>query len=564
MIIVILSYIYIFMVCLFAGVMVRESLSRFISVPKTETIGITGVITTGLAVLTVYAEYFSIFYKVGAICHIILLMILSLGAYKYRRKISALLITVRKKFYSKEGIVCLIIVLISAYFTSRGKYHTDTGIYHAQAIRVLEEYGVLKGLGNFQLHFAYNSSYLALCALFSLSFALPFALHTMTGFFMALFTCYAVCGLMKFTSRSSHVADMARLSIVIYSITAIEYLQSPATDYGTMYMVLYIMCAWIVHAVEKKDNADDIPVYGYLSVLSIFTVSMKLSAAAIVVLAVVPFVLLVKKKATKEIWSFIAIGFLSFLPYLIRNVIISGWLFYPVEAIDFFNVVWKIPAEYMWHDSAQIKVWGRCLYDVNRLGDGVSVWAPIWWGEKTFYEKLLIVFQVAGTGAVLLNLLIRTVRKKIRADVAVFYVTVLVNIAMWFFTAPFIRYGLAFLLILPVCAGMDLAENIFKGKSFLRFACVVIAVVCMGNWTLHYAKVDKDHFVAHVKDAFYVTPVPYEDAKTDVIDMNGETVYCSAQEVVNSYYYCPNSCYLDMVKRTELIGETIEEGFKAK
>ncbi len=572
MVIVILSYIYIFMICLFAGVTVREALSKFIPVPKTEKIGITGIIVSGLVALTVYAEFFSIFYKIGAICHIIMLMILSLGAYKYRRQIGKILISIRKRFYSKEGFVCLIIVLISAYFASRGQFHKDTQIYHAQAIRILEEYGVLKGLGNFQLHFAYNSSYLPLCALFTLSFVLPFALHTMTGFFMALFTCYAGCGLMKKTSKDSHIGDMARLSIIIYSITSLEYLQSPATDYGTMYMVLYIMCAWITHSVEKPDDSDDISVYGYLSVLSIFTVSMKLSAAAIVVLAVVPFILLVKKKATKEIWSFIAIGFFAFLPYLIRNVIISGWLFYPVEAIDFFKVIWKIPAEYMRHDSAQIKVWGRCLQDepgdkFEKLSYGLSTWVPIWWDRQQFFEKLLILFQVVGAGAVFINLIVVLLKKKkFRADVSIFYITVLINIAMWFFTAPFIRYGLAFLMLLPLCSCMNLAENIFRGKAFLRFGFALIAIICFGNWTVHYLKVDAARFTHHLKDNYYVVPIPFEDDDTDEVEMNGVIVYNSAHEDdgVNSYYHCPSSCYMDMINRTELIGETIEEGFKAK
>ena len=570
MVVVLLSYVYIFLMCLIAGVAIRKALSRFIPVPNEERIGITGIVTTGLVTLTVYAECFSIFYKVGAVCHALMLIILTIGAYKYRKEVSALLINVKKRFRSKEGVVCLIIVLISAFYASRGVFHRDTGIYHAQAIRIIEEYGVIKGIGNFQLHFAYNSSYLALCALFTLSFILPFALHTMTGFIMALFTCYAACGLMKWTSRASHTADMARLAIIIYGITVLEYLQSPATDYGAMYMVLYIMCAWITQAVEKKDDSEDIPVYGYLAVLSIFTVSMKLSAAALVVLAVLPFILLVKKKMAKETVSFILIGFLSFLPYLVRNVIISGWILYPAEAIDLFNVVWKVPAEYMKFDADQIKVWGRELQDTMSVEEGITVgisdWLPIWWEKKRFYEKLLLVFQVAGAGAVLLNLFIRKVRKKIRADVAMFYIAVFINIAMWFFTAPFIRYGLAFLMLLPICAAMDLAENIFKGKTFLRFVMVAIAVVCFGNWTARYLKVDKERFVEHAKDGYYLTPIPFPDSETDEVNMNGVIVYNTVHEdeEVNSYYNCPSSCYSDMMNRSEPIGTTLKEGFKAK
>ena len=570
MLIVMLSYIYIFAICLLAGVIVRELLSRFIPVPEEGAIGITGIVVTGIAALTVYAGYFSIIYKVGALCHVLMLLLLGAGTYVYRKQVLELVYGIIAKVRSKEGIACLIIVLISAFFTSRGQYHTDTGIYHAQTIRIYEEYGVIKGLGNFQQHFAYNSLYLALCALFTMSFILPFALHTMTGFFMTLFTCYAVCGLMKWKEHRSHTADMARLAIIIYSITSLVYLQSPATDYGTMYLVLYIMAAWIAHAVEQRDPDSDIPVLGFLSVLAIFTVSFKLSAAGIVLIAVLPFILLVKKKMVKETVSFLIIGFLSFLPYLIRNVIISGWLFYPVGAIDIFNVVWKVPEAYMWEDSARIKIWGRCL-DVftnldyeTRLDFPLARWYPVWWSAKTLYEKILIMLQLAGGAAALFNVAVRVIRKKIRPEVALFYITIVINIFMWFFTAPFIRYGLAFLMLLPLCACADAAENVFKNKRVAGLVVILAAFICFGNWTAHYLKVDVKTLASTAGDGYYVAPIPFEDAKTDEVDMNGVTVYNSAGEEVNSYYYCPNSCYMDMINRTELIGSTIKEGFKPK
>ena len=52
------------------------------------------------------------------------------------------------------------------------------------------------------------------------------------------------------------------------------------------------------------------------------------------------------------------------------------------------------------------------------------------------------------------------------------------------------------------------------------------------------------------------------------IDMSkgveGQIVYSAGLDEVNSYYVCPGTCYGDMVLRSELIGNTIKEGFKAK
>ena len=48
--------------------------------------------------------------------------------------------------------------------------HVDTELYHGQAVRWMEEYSAVKGLGNIFRRSAYNSSFLCLQALFSFKF----------------------------------------------------------------------------------------------------------------------------------------------------------------------------------------------------------------------------------------------------------------------------------------------------------------------------------------------------------------------------------------------------------
>lgn len=69
---------------------------------------------------------------------------------------------------------------------------------------------------------------------------------------------------------------------------------------------------------------------------------------------------------------------------------ISGWLLYPFNGIDLFQVEWKIPEEYLLVDANQIKVWGRCLYDVNKIDWPISKWFPLWWEGQERYEKMLL------------------------------------------------------------------------------------------------------------------------------------------------------------------------------
>lgn len=428
-----------------------------------------------------------------------------------------------------------------------------------------------KGLANVQLHFAYNSAYLPLCALFTLSFVLPFALHTMTGFFALLFSSYAVYGLLDFKNHKRHGGDFARIAILVYVLTNMTGLQSPATDYGTMLIVLYILCAWITYAEEKNNlfsGIEDIALYGYLSVLSIFAVSMKLSAAMMVFMAIFPLILLIQNKMWKELFTFLLIGFISFVPYLVRNVIISGWLFYPFEYIDLFNVVWKVPVEYMKHDSDQIKVWGRCLYDVDKVIESISSWWPIWWESKQHYEEMLIYSQIVGSVLLGINAFYRLIKKEISVAIIVFYVTVYLNIIMWFLTAPFIRYGLAFLLVLPLCSLGDFWDYAVKKQSVISFLLGALIIINFCSWVDHYFMDDMVFVKRYIADGYYISPIPFEQSEMTPIDMSkevdGQIVYSAGLDEVNSYYVCPGTCYEDMVLRSELIGNTIKEGFKAK
>ena len=142
----------------------------------------------GLLVLNVYAEYFSLFAGVGFWASLIAVLLRSsaecccVGIWRIFFKISKIQACQKKTERSDEGIenskslwrkkqsrlaaVCRSDALF-AYGSSRGYMHYDTGLYHAQAIRWIEEYGVVPGLANLHSRFGYNSASFALSAFFS-------------------------------------------------------------------------------------------------------------------------------------------------------------------------------------------------------------------------------------------------------------------------------------------------------------------------------------------------------------------------------------------------------------
>lgn len=576
--------------CLIAGTGIRRILIHLGLLREQNTGGSMAAVITGIVGLTVFAEYFSIFYRVGILAHLLMLSAILLVGWKCRSELSCEFRRIQQILLSAEGPLLVCLILITAFYTSRGTFHTDTGIYHAQAIRIIEEYGVVKGIGNLQLHFAYNSSYLVFAALFTMSWILPAALHTTTGFLAVLLVCYAVHGLFRIREHEQHSADAVRIAILIYYLTNVTGSVSPVTDYGTMYMVLYLLCAWadlMEWQLKKKmylDNIADfysaaVMRYSMLSVLSIFIVSMKLSAASMAILTIYPFMELVRKGWGKKIGGLISAGLISVLPYLIRNILISGWLLYPVRVIDLFHVEWKIPAVYLDKDVGQIKAWGRCLYDVAKLDLPLRSWVPVWWAGQQHYEQMLIMAQLLALFLLVFRIIysVGNVRKvrKIRWEKTVFYLVLLTGLLLWFFTAPFIRYGLALLLVFPLCTGADTLMWILQGRKahqrlwmaiFNTIAGFLLMFIflCFTSWLDNYAEDDLVFAKHEIRSPYYLLQEPFPDAETGSEKLNGNSVYYSEHGEINSYYHCPSTCYRFMLDRSELIGDTIQDGFRAK
>lgn len=545
------------------GVGVLTLIYRLIG-KKTKKTGFVSAVMTGVVTITVYAEAFSIFYKVGMLAHLLLLFAAVLSAWLCRETFVRLYRDFRAISVSWEGILYLTFAVGIAYFSSRGLQHTDTGIYHAQAIRWYEEYGLVKGLANLQQHFGYNSGYLAYAAFFSMKWLLGRSLHVTTGFFAVFLCIWALAGLKYVKQHENNLADACRAGILIYTMVNAEGLMSPATDYGTMYLGLFIVVRWAELLCEKKDA--DVTDYALLCVAAVCAATYKLSAGTLVFLTLYPAVVLVRKKAWKEIGVYLGAGVLVLLPFLVRNVLLSGWLLYPFTAIDLFSVDWKVPAEYAEHDSDQIKVWGRCLYDVAKVDAPLWEWLPGWWDAKDTYEKMLIEANLAAIVLEGITVLhgIRHREKGLWAQL-VLHLSVFAGGICWFFLAPFIRYGLVFLLEFPLLTMGSWFHRMKNGmlRILAGYCCMAVFFLLCCYWS-YYTVADMNWIKEHLKDPAYLLQQDYDVVEVQELQVGNLTVYYPVDGDNISYHAFPGTAYIAMGERATMRGSTIEEGFRTK
>jgi len=564
MVVVILSWIYYFFLCGTIGLGIEKLLAKVLG--RKWKFQIIDYVVTGMVGITIYAAFASIIYKVGMIVHLVLLVLALVCGLGCRKEIKEMFPKAKKIIFSWEGFLFLCFVVLIAFFTSRGKFHTDTNIYHAQNIRLYEEYGIIKGMANLQLHYGYNSLYLAFVAVMSLAWLLPWSLHTTTGFIEVVLCLYALHHLKDFKEHKSHLEDAGCIAILFYALVNVTGSMSPATDYPTMFLSIYMVSAWL-RGIEEKAHYS---VYALLSVFAVFLGTMKLSAISMAFVVIYPAFFLLKEKKWKEIGIYIGMGIFVLAPYLIRNVILAGWLIYPFEAIDLFNVDWKVPLEYLLVDAYQIKVWGRCLFDINLIDMPIKEWLPVWWESQERYAQMLLGANVLGIVLAGFNLVYKWFRKiEIKVELIVLYLGLLASALVWFLMAPFIRYGLGFLLVLPLLGMASYFDYEKKGFQSIATGVLVFCIfLCFSPYADHYVTDAGVFLKQKLADPYYIVQKDYDYGSTASCVINNNVIYYNdyikEEGEINSYHYFPNTAYDAMLNRSTLVSEDIKDGFVPK
>lgn len=582
MIVILLNWAYILVTCYCIG---HAILTLFIKLLKYEgRLRSLAVLLSGFAIVTAYAGYFSIFHKVGLAANIVLIFSVIICLILERKHYLSLVVQItdiikRIKNLSTAILILRILQLCAAaiiffaiiFFTCYGMFHSDSGLYHAQSIRWIEEYGVIKGLALVQNRFGYNSAFFSVSALYSFAF-LGQSLHGVNGFMAALVTLYAYFTITDslFSHSFGNLNTITAFAPILYTVIGGIELISPTTDPILLYLVFAIIMLW-TQLID--DNETDVMPYALLCVLTAFLVSVKLSVGVLVLLAIEPAVRLIRARRIKETVICLLAGLILDLPYFIRNVIISGWVIYPFPALDLFDVAWKLPAESARHDADEITTWARYVRDASKIDQSVTEWAPVWWNGQTLIERFLsgaaILAFIAGIVwcVTALGRLIR-LRKNgpdLRLQGMLFTeLMIMLGSLFWFFTAPLIRYGYLYLLLVPLMTVAVIINDNASGKAIrlvtpILFICILLYPIGSLAWQ------DAEYIHHNWSRKYAFRQQDYPKAETGQRDFGKVTFYYPIDPGTPVWYDAfPSVLYEDNFEHMEYIGNSIPEGFRTK
>ncbi|MBQ7782173.1 MAG: hypothetical protein IJ405_09145 [Lachnospiraceae bacterium] len=510
------------------------------------------VLVAGLIMATVYAQVFSLFGKVGLAANLLLLVVCFLIITVYRSKIAEDVARWNRENTVLRKVLVVVLVFVWAYFTSRGYLVYDSDLYHGQSIRWIEEYGVVKGLANLHVRFAYNSASFALSALYSMKFLLGQSLHTMGGFW-ALVLSIGVLDIGKSWKRKKMLlSDFAKVAAIYYLTVICDEIVSPSSDYVVMIVVFFIVIKWL-EQLENAEKSGSVVPYALLCVCGVYAVTLKLTAGLILILLFKPAMTLLKEKRWKEIGMYLLMGLGIAIPWLTRTVIISGWLLYPFPALDLFSVDWKVSAEIARVDGAEIKTWGRALYDASKVNVPITQWFSNWFATLLTMEKLLILADFLSIG-ILLPVAVWTFikRKKENADYLLVMAALLCSYLFWQTSAPLIRYGYAYVLLVAALAAGWLLQKM-RLQRVVYFGLIVYGAykVCMLALT-----------VCNTASApYYLWQQDYGTYELQTYELNGEVFYYPVSGDRTGYEYFPTA---PVKPNIEFRGDGIADGFRAK
>lgn len=506
----------------------------------------------GIVAVTVYAQFFSIFYKVGLLANLILLIICGICVCVFFRDFSDKLHTMRLTITPVKAGVVLLLFLLFAYGTSTGIIHYDTGLYHAQSIRWIEEIGAVKGLGNLHSRLAYNSAAFCLSALYSFSFLSGQSFHCCAGFlaFLLALTCGEAFS--KNREKKLKLSDFARVLGIYYLLIIFDEMISPASDYFMVLCVFYIVIRWL--DLLEEGEKSYVP-YGLLCIMGVCVVTFKLSGALILLLTLKPAVQMIREKRGKEILLYMGAGVLTLLPFLIRNVILSGWLLYPFTFVDLFDVPFKIPKGMADYDSKEIQVFGRGYSDVTRYEEPITVWFQDWAAALDPVNLVFLILAFLGfllfTGFAVYGI---KKRKREMAEYLLVMGTMGVCFLFWLTSAPLIRYGCVYLWLFP---GLTWGFLYLKVTPYLDrhkiglILLLLIGIYKAGNFAVETARSGTAEYLVLQKDYENFETVPYE--------LHGYTFYYPKEGDQTGYADFPAS----PVKAEDIfLGDTIKDGFK--
>lgn len=429
---------------------------------------------------------------------------------------------------AKKATIVVIIVLVSEWISSRSMLpptNYDSGLYHFNAIRWINSFPIVPGLGNLHGRLAFNQSFFTYVAALNLH---PFFDHgrSLANSILLLLTLLTqvevTLPLIRRPALATHSHPLQWASgvfcfpILAYWALSSNGLASPSPDLTSGLLQLVIFVVFGLAVVDfARDGRVSLCDSIVLFILAATAVTVKLSNLAFcgVVMALVLIGSL--KTSDKRIGDSVRLllpAVLIVLVLCVHGVALSGAPLYP-STIGYIHAEWSVPVDRVIDEANWVYSWARQpgTHWTNVLGNWNWL-AP--WFQRVATRLTAIVYPLGVFLALSMINVVASVFWKSRSKKRLFVHEIVLlplfaGLVFWFVTAPDPRFANALFLLLPVSAILLLAAHVQKRVNSTVFTVIICVFFIVGNlnllgwaywhkWTLKHISLDGYQVVKRV------------------------------------------------------------------
>lgn len=463
--------------------------------------------------------------------------------------------------FMRSHYIFWILVILVAFAVIEHSTHQpsnpDTGIYHAQTIRWMEEYPLVPGLGNLNSRFAYNSSWLVVNALFSFSFLGIQSFHLLPSafFILTMLICLeGACGWLRGKTTPANILKTLLIPCAFYVLSS--EISSPGTDLPVVLIVWWLAAGWLERGEDSTGNRPLLEVVIFL--LSIYAFTIKLSAGPLVFFAIL--LMGIWRTQNRKLALMAAMAAIILLPWMARSVILSGYPLFPIAGVPGFNLDWRIAQSDVVNEQMGIIAYGRnprmSMDEVLQMP--FSAWLKMWYYNQTINRKILLIF--AGVAPLLFGFSwIATARwagnrlssKRQLLEVLVILLT---GMSFWLFTSPDFRFGYGYLIALLL---ISLLIPIASIRIVNKNSVIVLLVIVLYLVFFIARSFEHSEFGQRL-----ILPSDYKSLPTQPCDLKNAKVLCPADISWSQCWYNPFPCAPFPRPEVEMRGSDWRDGFR--
>jgi len=482
MLITLLAWIYITFLCWTWGILFLQSIIR-ITKTELEFPHFSIVCITGLAAITVISGLLSLVIPLGNWWVQFFFIIPCI--FLFFKKNTPFFFTSLKKEFSTLHIAsvilllaCLLLILVMSSWMI---VHPDTLGYHAQTIQWIEKYKAVPGLVHLHVRFGYQGLWFVDCALFSFSFAGTEGITFLNSTVLLWFFIFMITRIdFNFFKQGNKIYGLLWIVLLMLSMWSYTQVRLTATSASPDFIATLFILAVIYLLIEKNQKHLTASHWLLVTFLSLVAVTIKLSVAPILLIAVVSALLSLFSKKIKMFFAVLAMSAITFTPFIARNIITSGYVVFPSTFIDVANVDWKYSNELSVNEKNYITAYAKKpgvaikeeIDTVSKMSP--SEWLPGWWQNRSTADKAIMILLLFSFLASLLF-----IKRIIRSGFIpiLVLITMLAGIIFWFMNAPDPRFGFGSILgFIAAIAYLILNEKEISINKSLLLSIMVISI----------------------------------------------------------------------------------------